>query len=186
MILSDRDIREFLRKGKIGLENYNDLDDQIQPCSFDVHLGKEIRTYKAPYKSINDAANYSTQILESLDTIKDEVIIYPVWGGYFYLGTTQERIKIGHGICARIEGKSSLGRKGIHVHSTAGFIDAGFEGELTLEIYSVMPCIQILKPGQKIAQISFHLMTSDCERPYGKERGSNYQGQRGPTESVMK
>jgi dCTP deaminase len=170
MILSDRDIKYWMEKGQIGLENYNDLQDQIQPASVDVHLGKGMIEFASSYNR--------PRVVKQWELTGES---YEIWPRNFYLGTTQERIKIGNRIGARIEGKSSLGRKGIIVHCTAGWIDPGFEGEITLELFSVMPCIQILKPGEKIAQICFFLLSSEVERPYGPDRGSKYQGQRGAT-----
>jgi dCTP deaminase len=187
MILSDRDIRYWMNKGEIGLQGYEDLEDQIQPASIDLHLGVGMIEYA---KNSQLYPNWSNHIANThynkgekctiTDLLDDAYDVYP---GRFYLGTTQERIKLGNNIGARIEGKSSLGRKGLVVHCTAGWIDPGFEGEITLEIFSVMPCIQVLKPGDKIAQICFFKLSSEVERPYGPERGSKYQNQRGPTRS---
>lgn len=183
MILSDRDIEWFLEKKEIALEGYTNLQDQIQPNSIDVYLGPQIIEYRCG--NINGIVYGCDPIEEKLIAGPTEKIdAFAIMPGRFYLGSTIERLRLGPKVCAKIEGKSSLGRRGIHVHSTAGWIDSGFEGQLTLEIHSVMPCVQFLEPYTKIAQICFYLLSSECRRPYGdKTRQSKYQGQLGPTPS---
>ncbi len=162
MILSDRDIKKSLEQGRISITNL-DFND-IQPCSVDLHIGTSYQ--------VNDY-NFETE----------EVTLEP---GAFLLATTKETVAIGDDILGRLEGKSSLARLGLIIHTTAGFIDPGFKGEITLELHNVGNNEIILKAGQPIGQICFEELSSPCDRPYGSEGlGSHYQGQSGATASYL-
>lgn len=178
MILSDRTIREYLLQGRIGIDPIDYKD--IQPSSIDLHLGYEfIRCQETGIIDTLSSARAAGKLVGEKDYA---FIIEP---GQFALGTTVERISVPDDLVARIEGKSSLGRLGLMVHITAGFVDPGFQGQLTLELYNVNKSPIVLHPGMKIAQISFMKMTTPADRPYGTEGlGSHYQNQEGPTPSI--
>ncbi len=162
MILSDRDIKKALESNRISVMPLDAND--IQPCSIDLHLGNHFITSL-------DQGNVS------------EIELEP---GEFILATTSERVKIGNDILGRLEGKSSLARLGLIIHTTAGFIDPGFEGEITLEIANLSNKVITLKSGQPIGQICFEELSSPCERPYGSDGlNSHYQGQSGATASYL-
>ncbi len=162
MILSDRYIKLALEHKSISVVPL-DMND-IQPCSIDLHLGDHFITDL-------DQGNVS------------EIELEP---GEFILATTKERVKLSSYILGRLEGKSSVARLGLIIHTTAGFIDPGFEGEITLEIANLSRKPITLKSGQPIAQICFEQLTSPCDRPYGSEGlGSHYQGQSGATASYL-
>ena len=170
MILSDRDLRQRLREGSIVVEPLADLDVQLQPASIDLRLGGTFRR--------------AAQRSEELEHVPEggDFILDP---GEFALGTTLERVHVPTNLVARVEGRSSIGRLAILVHATAGFIDPGFEGEITLELANLGPAPARLRVGSRICQVVFHVLTSPAERPYGPARGSKYAGQRGPTPSRL-
>ncbi|WP_022881998.1 dCTP deaminase [Gryllotalpicola ginsengisoli] len=180
MLLSDRDIRAELDGGRIRLDPYEPA--MIQPSSIDVRLDRFFRLFsnhKYPY--IDPAENQPD--LTHLVEVKGEepFILHP---GEFVLGSTYERVALPDDIAARLEGKSSLGRLGLLTHSTAGFIDPGFGGHVTLELSNVATLPIKLWPGMKIGQLCFFRLTSPAEKPYGSaDYSSRYQGQRGPTAS---
>ena len=180
VLLSDRDIRAQLETGRIGLDP---LDvSMVQPSSVDVRLDRYFRLFdnhKYPY--IDPAAD-QPELTRLIETKGDEpFILHP---GEFVLGATLERVSLPDDIAARLEGKSSLGRLGLLTHSTAGFIDPGFSGHVTLELSNVATLPIMLWPGMKIGQLCFFQLSSPAERPYGSaEYASRYQGQRGPTAS---
>ncbi len=162
MILSDKDIKRALSDGRISISGQN--EDDIQPCSVDLHLGNHF-------------------ITESNNKYADEYVLSPK---EFILATTKEYVKLDDTILGRLEGKSSIARLGLIIHTTAGFIDPGFHGEITLEIANLSSKPVTLKSGQPIAQICFEELSSPCDRPYGSEGlGSHYQGQTGATASYM-
>ena len=180
MILSDRSIREALAAGRIVIDP---LDERaIQPSSVDLRLDRFFRVFRndtTPFIDPKHAQEDLTELVEVDDG--RAFILHP---GEFVLGSTLESVGLPADLVARIEGKSSLGRLGLLVHATAGFVDAGFDGYLTLELSNVANLPIALYPGMKIGQISFLQMTTAAERPYGSdETGSKYQGQRGPTPS---
>lgn len=180
MILSDRSIREQLELGRIVIEPFNERD--IQPSSVDLHVDQYFRVFRndtTPYINPKEAQEDLTELVEVLDD--GAFILHP---GEFVLGSTLERVALPNDLVARLEGKSSLGRLGLLIHSTAGFVDAGWDGHLTLELSNVANLPIAIYPGMKIGQISFLQMTGPAEFPYGsKQTGSKYQGQRGPTPS---
>jgi len=180
MILSDRTIREQLAAGRIGIDP---LDEScIQPSSVDLRLDRLFRVFLNHTMSVIDVRKDLSDLTQEVEIAEgDAFILHP---GEFVLGSTSERISLPDDIVARIEGKSSLGRLGLLIHSTAGFIDAGFSGHITLELSNVANLPITLYPGMKIGQVSFLQMTTPADVPYGSAKvGSKYQGQRGPTPS---
>jgi dCTP deaminase len=180
MLLSDADIREQIAEGRIVLEP---LDiNLIQPSSMDVRLDRFFRLFdNHKYPSIDPRAQQD-ELTRLVEVASDEAfILHP---GEFVLSSTFEYVKLPDDIAARLEGKSSLGRLGLLTHSTAGFVDPGFEGHVTLELSNVATLPIKLWPGMKIGQLCFFQLSSPSENPYGSEKyGSRYQGQRGPTAS---
>ena len=183
MILSDRTIREDLAAGRIVLEPFDET--LVQPSSVDVRLARYFRVFLNHTMAVIDVKQNLeelTRLVEIPESDPDRAfILHP---GEFVLGSTLERVALPDDTVARIEGKSSLGRLGLLIHSTAGFIDPGFDGHITLELSNVASLPITLYPGMKIGQISFMRMTTPADRPYGSgELGSKYQGQRGPRPS---
>jgi|TARA_B110000503_G_scaffold109454_1_gene163792 dCTP deaminase len=180
VLLSDRDIRQELESGRVGLDP---LDmSMVQPSSVDVRLDKLFRLFdNHKYQHIDPALDQPdlTRLVEVEPG--DAFVLHP---GEFVLGATYEVVSLPDDIAARLEGKSSLGRLGLLTHSTAGFIDPGFSGHVTLELSNVATLPITLWPGMKIGQLCFFRLSSPAEHPYGSEKyGSRYQGQRGPTAS---
>jgi dCTP deaminase len=180
MILSDRTIREELAAGRIVIDP---LDEAcIQPSSVDLRLDRLFRVFLNHTMPVIDVRQDLTDLTRLVEIDEgDAFILHP---GEFVLGSTYERVAVPDDLVARIEGKSSLGRLGLLIHSTAGFIDAGFSGHITLELSNVANLPITLYPGMKIGQVSFLRMTTPADVPYGSAQvGSKYQGQRGPTPS---
>ncbi|HEX4981824.1 MAG TPA: dCTP deaminase [Ilumatobacteraceae bacterium] len=182
MILSDRTLREQIAAGRIVIDP---LDDTlIQPSSIDVRISNLFRVFRNHTRGVIDVKEDLTELTELIETPADGSQPFMLHPGEFVLGSTLERIAVPDDLVARIEGKSSLGRLGLLIHSTAGFIDAGFDGHVTLELANVASLPITLYPGMKIGQVSFMHMTTPADLPYGKgATGSKYQGQRGPTPS---
>ena len=180
MLLSDRDIREQLETGRVGLDPL-DLG-MIQPSSIDVRLDKYFRLFDNHKYAFIDPATDQAELTELIEISDGEpFILHP---GEFVLGSTYELVTLPDDIAARLEGKSSLGRLGLLTHSTAGFVDPGFSGHVTLELSNVATLPIKLWPGMKIGQLCFIRLSSPAEKPYGSsEYSSRYQGQRGPTAS---
>ncbi|MDN4474053.1 dCTP deaminase [Demequina zhanjiangensis] len=180
MLLSDRDIRAQIESGRVALEPYDAT--MIQPASIDVRLDKYFRVFdNHKYAAIDPAVDQPD--LTRLVEVEPgrPFVLHP---GEFVLGATYESVTLPDDIAARLEGKSSLGRLGLLTHSTAGFIDPGFEGNVTLELSNTATLPINLWPGMKIGQLCFFRMSSPAEHPYGSDRyGSRYRGQRGPTAS---
>jgi dCTP deaminase len=180
VILSDRTIREALDAGRIIIEP---LGEQcIQPSSVDLHVDRYFRVFRNHTMGYIDVKQDLEELTELVEIGEDDVfILHP---GEFVLGSTAERVALPDDLVARLEGKSSLGRLGLLIHSTAGFVDAGWDGHLTLELSNVANLPITLYPGMKIGQISFLQMTTPADQPYGTSAlGSKYKGQRGPTPS---
>jgi dCTP deaminase len=180
MLLSDGDIRRQLQEGRIGLEP---LDLQLlQPSSIDVRLDRFFRLFDNHKYPFIDPREQQDELTRFIEVPSDEAfILHP---GEFVLGSTFEYVTLPNDIAARLEGKSSLGRLGLLTHSTAGFVDPGFQGHVTLELSNVATLPIKLWPGMKIGQLCFFQLSSPSENPYGSEKyGSRYQGQRGPTAS---
>lgn len=180
MILSDRTIREELDAGRIVIDPLG--EGCIQPSSVDLHIDRYFRVFLNHTMRVIDVREEMEELTELVEIQQDDVfVLHP---GEFVLGSTQERVTLPNDLVARLEGKSSLGRLGLLIHSTAGFVDAGWDGHLTLELSNVANLPITLYPGMKIGQISFLRMTTAADSPYGsKSVGSKYQGQRGPTPS---
>ncbi len=180
MILSDRDIRAAIAAGEIGIEPFDTAN--VQPSSIDLHVDSLFRTFHNHRYPFIDVKKEMEGLTEMVEVKPEEAfILHP---GEFVLGSTMEYVKLPHDLVARLEGKSSLGRLGLLIHSTAGYVDPGFEGHLTLELSNVANLPITIYPEMKIGQISFFRLTSEAENPYGsKKLGSKYQGQRGPTAS---
>ena len=180
MILSDRTIREELAAGRIVIDPLT--DGCIQPSSVDLHVDRYFRVFRNYSEGFIDVRRDLSDLTEMVEIPGDGVfILHP---GEFVLGSTQERVALPDDLVARLEGKSSLGRLGLLIHSTAGFVDAGFDGHLTLELSNVANLPITIYPRMKIGQISFLRMTTAADAPYGSRSvGSKYQGQRGPTPS---
>jgi dCTP deaminase len=180
MLLSDRDIRSEVDLGRVGLHPYD--ASMIQPSSIDVRLDRMFRVFENHRYPHIDPAEEQSELTREVEPVGDEpFILHP---GEFVLGSTYELVSLPADIAARLEGKSSLGRLGLLTHSTAGFIDPGFTGHVTLELSNVATLPIKLYPGMKIGQLCFFRLTSPSERPYGSAgSGSRYQDQRGPTPS---
>lgn len=182
MILSDRSIREALESGRIEIDPL--CDNGIQPSSVDVTIDRYFRVFRnhtTPIIDVKENLEDLTELIEVPPGDERPFILHP---GEFVLGSTAERVKLPTDIVGRLEGKSSLGRLGLLIHSTAGFIDAGWNGHITLELSNIATLPITLYPGMKVGQISFMTMTTPADIPYGSAAvGSKYQGQRGPTPS---
>lgn len=180
MLLSDRDILAAQADGHISLDPWT--PEMVQPASIDVRLDRFFRLFNNHAYTYVDPAENQGELTEQFEVAADEPwILHP---GEFALGSTWEYVKLDSTVAARLEGKSSLGRLGILTHSTAGFIDPGFEGHITLELSNVSTLPVKLWPGMKIGQMCFFRLSSPAEHPYGSQgTGSHYQGQRGPTPS---
>ena len=180
MILSDRDIRAAIADGAIGIDPFDESD--VQPSSIDLHVDRFFRVFHNARHPYIDVKKPMEDLTESVEVKEEEAfILHP---GEFVLGSTMEYVKLPHDLVARLEGKSSLGRLGLLIHSTAGYVDPGFEGHLTLELSNVANLPITIYPNMKIGQISFFRLSSPAENPYGSQKvGSKYQGQRGPTPS---
>src|SRR4029079_17055285 len=180
MILSDHTLREQIKEGRIVIDPFDDTC--IQPSSVDVRLDRFFRVFLNHTMPVIDVKRDLSRLTEQVEVDDDGVfVLHP---GEFVLGSTAERIGVPDDLVARIEGKSSLGRLGLLIHSTAGFIDAGWDGHITLELSNVANLPITIYPGMKIGQVSFLQMTTPADHPYGQgAHGSQYQGQRGPTPS---
>jgi dCTP deaminase len=180
VILSDRSLREAIAAGRLVIDPLD--DDAIQPSSIDVRLDNRFRVFytaRHPYIDVKQPMEDLTELVEVKPD--DAFILHP---GEFVLGSTLEQVGIPDDLAARLEGKSSLGRLGLMTHSTAGFLDPGFTGHVTLELSNVANLPITLYPGMRIGQIAVFQLTTAAERPYGSRGvGSKYQGQRGPTPS---
>jgi dCTP deaminase len=180
-VLSDRDIRAALDAGDVRIDPYDPRD--LQPSSVDLHLDKSFRVFRNNRYPFIDVRAPQPDLTELLTVEKDEpFILHP---GEFVLGQTLEWVELPNDLVSRLEGKSSLGRLGLLIHSTAGYVDPGWRGNLTLELSNVANLPIALYYGMRIGQISFFRMSSPVERPYGSpELGSKYQGQSEPTASA--
>jgi dCTP deaminase len=180
MVLSDRSIREALDAGRIIIDPLG--DECVQPSSVDLHIDQYFRVFRNHSHRVIDVKLPQEDLTDLVDVgFEQPIILHP---GEFMLGSTLERVAIPDNLVARLEGKSSLGRLGLVIHSTAGFIDAGWDGHITLELANLANLPITLYAGMKIGQISFFEMTTPADRPYGSAGlGSKYRGQRGPTPS---
>ena len=180
MIFSDRTIKEAVAAGRIVIDPYDET--MVQPSSVDLRCAPEFRVFENHrYPVIDPKSDQPHLTTEVSATPAEPFILHP---GEFVLGSTLEVVGLADDIVARLEGKSSLGRIGLLIHSTAGFIDPGFTGQVTLELSNVANLPIAIYPGMKIGQVSFYQLSTPAEHPYGSaEAGSKYQGQSGPTPS---
>jgi dCTP deaminase len=182
VILSDRTVREQIAAGRIVIDPFDDA--LVQPSSIDVRISHLFRVFRNHTAAVIDVKRDMTGLTELVEMPEDGSVPFMLHPGEFVLGSTLERVGVPDDLVGRVEGKSSLGRLGLLIHSTAGFIDAGFDGHITLELANVASLPITLYPGMKIGQVSFMQMTTPADKPYGSgARGSKYQGQRGPTPS---
>ena len=181
-VLSDRDIRAALEAGTVKIEPYDAHD--LQPSSVDLHLDRSFRVFRNNRYAFIDVRAPQPDLTELLTIEEDEpFVLHP---GEFVLGQTHEWVELPDDLVARLEGKSSLGRLGLLIHSTAGYVDPGWKGNLTLELSNVANLPIALYSGMRIGQISFFKMSSSVDRPYGSpDLGSKYQGQSEPTASAF-
>ncbi|MFQ5947765.1 MAG: dCTP deaminase [Acidimicrobiia bacterium] len=182
MILSDRSIKEAVETGRIVIDPFD--EEFVQPSSIDLRVDRYFRVFENHRYPFIDPKRPQVDLTHEVAADEDQpFMLHP---GEFVLGSTLEAVKLGDDIVARLEGKSSLGRLGLLIHSTAGFVDPGFQGHLTLELSNVSKLPIAIYPGMKIGQLSFYELSSPAENPYGSApTGSKYQGQRGPTPSLM-
>jgi dCTP deaminase len=180
VLLSDKDILVEIEAGRITLDPYDEA--MLQPSSIDVRLDRYFRVFDNHKYAAIDPAVDQHELTRQVQTEGEEpFILHP---GEFVLGSTYETISLPDDVAARVEGKSSLGRLGLLTHATAGFVDPGFSGHVTLELANVATLPIRLYPGMKIGQFCFFRLSSPSQHPYGSEKyGSRYQGQRGPTAS---
>ena len=180
MVLSDKTIRRLLEEGRIGIEPYE--NSLLQPASVDVRVDRYFRVFRNSRYPFIDVRQPMEDLTELVEVDGSEpFILHP---GEFVLGSTLERISLPDDLVARLEGKSSLGRLGLLIHSTAGFIDPGWDGHVTLELSNVANLPITIYYGMKIGQLSFVQLSEPAETPYGSAGlGSKYQGQAGPTPS---
>ncbi|MCX6455802.1 MAG: dCTP deaminase [Actinobacteria bacterium] len=180
MLLSDRDIKAEIAAGRVKVEPFD--GQMIQPSSVDVRLDRFFRVFENHKYSVIDPSIEQSELTREVAVENgEEFILHP---GEFVLASTYEVITLPDDIAGRLEGKSSLGRLGLLTHSTAGFIDPGFSGHITLELSNVANLPVKLFPGMKIGQLCLIKLSSPAENPYGSALyGSRYQGQRGPTAS---
>ena len=180
MLLSDRDLRAEIDSGRLGIEPYDPA--MVQPSSVDVRLDSLFRVFNNTKYTHIDPAQQQDELTSLVEPGEGEpFVLHP---GEFVLGSTLEVCSLPDDLAGRLEGKSSLGRLGLLTHSTAGFIDPGFNGHITLELSNVANLPITLWPGMKIGQLCLFRLSSAAENPYGSSAaGSKYQGQRGPTPS---
>jgi dCTP deaminase len=180
VLLSDRDILDEIDAGRITIKPFDPA--MVQPASIDVRLDRYFRVFENHRYPHIDPAQAQDDLTREVQAEGEEpFILHP---GEFVLGSTYEEVSLPGDLAARVEGKSSLGRLGLLTHATAGFVDPGFSGHVTLELANVATLPIKLYPGMKIGQFCFFRMSSASEHPYGSEKyGSRYQGQRGPTPS---
>ncbi|HEX4358757.1 MAG TPA: dCTP deaminase [Pseudonocardia sp.] len=180
MLLSDGDLRKEIESGRLLLEPWD--PDMLQPSSIDVRLDRHFRVFQNSRYTHIDPRERQDELTTPVEATGDDpFVLHP---GEFVLGSTYESVGLPDDLAGRLEGKSSLGRLGLLTHSTAGFIDPGFTGHITLELSNVANLPITLWPGMKIGQLCLFRLSSPAENPYGTARaGSRYQGQRGPTPS---
>jgi dCTP deaminase len=180
VLLSDNDLRKELESGRLGVDPFD--PQMLQPSSIDVRLDRFFRVFDNSRYTHIDPMRQQDELTTLVEPVGEEpFVLHP---GEFVLGSTFEAVTLPDYLAGRLEGKSSLGRLGLLTHSTAGFIDPGFSGHITLELSNVANLPITLWPGMKIGQLCLFQLTSPAEHPYGStQAGSRYQGQRGPTPS---
>jgi dCTP deaminase len=176
MILSDRDIMQSITAGELTIEHVEDFRAQLQPASFDVRLSAELMRF-APSVGVEIDTRAGLSVGAMKRSVVDPVEGFILDPGEFLLASTVERVSLPNNLVAAVNGRSSLGRLGVVVHATAGYIDPGFSGHVTLELFNMGPRPVRLYAGQRVAQLVFYLTITPCERPYGPDRGSKYHGE---------
>jgi len=177
MILSDRDLKKRIKEKSLVIKPFDRTC--VQPSTYDLHLSGEFRLFSSHDISVIDLREKKS-ITQLIKINKNKgLVLHP---GEFILGSTCEYFEIPNDLAGKLEGKSSLGRLGLVIHATAGYIDPGFKGHITFEMSNLNRVPIILYPDMKVAQICFFMMSSTVDRPYGTA-GNKYQGQKGPTES---
>lgn len=185
MILSDKDIKEYIQKGKIKIDPLPDFETQLGPASLDVRLDNVFRVFnhtQIPYIDPKDKSTFEN-LTKIVQIEKDKPFV--LQPGQFILASTLEEIELPPEIGARIEGRSSWGRLGIIVHSTAGYIDPGFKGKITLEMLNIGMVPVLLYPGTRICQLSFEKLSSPAQKPYPQKKDAKYFGDKLPQESKI-
>src|SRR6056297_1295622 len=185
MILSDTDLLERLAEGDLVVDPIDDIDTQVQPASIDMRLGSEFLEFQRtniPCIHPNRAEEVDEYVTETYVEEGDEFILHP---GDFVLGTTKERVEIPPDLLAHVKGRSSFGRLAVVIHATAGVVDPGYSGQITLELSNLGTAPVALRPDTRISQLIFTELKSPSDRPYGAERGSKYQDQSGPQASKI-
>ncbi|MFC7186198.1 dCTP deaminase [Halorubrum yunnanense] len=183
MILSDADILDRLAEGDLVVEPLDDIDQQVQPASVDLRLGErflEFQRTNIPCIHPTEADEVGEYVTETTVAEGDEFILHP---GDFVLGTTTERVEVPSDLLATVQGRSSLGRLAIVIHATAGIVDPGYKGQITLELSNLGAAPVALSPGMRVSQLIFTELKSPANRPYGTDRDSKYQDQDGPQAS---
>jgi dCTP deaminase len=183
VILSDADLLARIEAGDLVVDPLDDPETQVQPASIDVRLGREFLEFQRaniPCIHPNSEAEVDDYVTETIVEEGNEFVLHP---GDFVLGTTKERVEVPPDLVAQVEGRSSLGRLAVVVHATAGFVDPGFRGRITLELSNLGTAPVALTPGMRVSQLVFTELKTRAERPYGSERGSKYQDQTGPQAS---
>ncbi len=176
-VLSDRDIKKAIRTGRLKITGIN--PKKITVASVDLSLGREFRVFKhSEVTHIDTKKGIREELTELIKIPKGKS--FTMHPGEFVLATTKEKIKLPNDLMARLDGRSSLGRLGIVIHSTAGSIDPGFEGTLTLEMTNISKLPVVLWPGLKVCRLTFETLTSPSEKPYNKRKESKYSHQKGP------
>lgn len=179
MILSDKDIKKYIKQEKLIIDPLK--EENIGAASIDLRLGNEIKKYNySLIKSIDPKIKIDTNYFETRNIQDIAYVLYP---GEFVLATTLEYVSIPDFLVATVEGRSSYGRYGLTVHVTAGYIDPGFEGQITLEMYNHNKCTILLHSGTEICQLALHKLSNKCEVPYHSKKSAKYCNQVGPTES---
>jgi dCTP deaminase len=183
MILSDGEILRRLDAGDLEIGPLADPDLQVQPASVDLRLGREFLEFKRTNIACihpNSEDEVEDYVEETVVEESGEFILHP---GDFVLGTTEERVAVPDDLIAHVQGRSSMGRLAVVIHATAGVVDPGYEGQITLELSNLGSAPVALTPGMRISQVIFTELSSPARRPYGEDRGSKYQGQSGPQAS---
>lgn len=183
MVLADCDIKKYLKEGKIKVTPPSDLKTALGPNSLDLRLGNKFRVFNHSSIAVIDPLSKSEPITTEITVFyKHPFILHPQ---EFVLAVTKEKIELPSSLCARLEGRSSLGRLGIVIHSTAGSINAGFRGFITLELANMGRIPVKLYPGMRICALSFEQLSSESENPYDKRKNAKYNNQEGPGESLL-
>lgn len=183
MVLSDRDLKKALKNGQIKIDPFPNLKTQLGSCSIDLRLGDVFRIFNKNSQPIDPLNKNNQEFTKEIKIKKGEPFV--IESGDFVLGTTVEYVEVPDFLTGRLEGRSSIGRLGIVIHSTAAHIECGFKGHITLEIANMGKIPVLLYPGMRICSISFEELSSPAEVPYHKKKSAKYVGQKGPDESKI-